>query len=494
MTFNQYVIGTVFILLAMPLIAKPVVIGSKNFNESYILAEIMAQLLEAEGYEVERKLNLGGTKVAYEALLKGGLDVYAEYTGTFQKVIHQVEEELSLEDIREIGRPLGITMLDPFGFNNSYAIATTRNVAEERSLNTISDLVPHSDLRVFVTHEFVERDDGWPGLMEVYGFTWTPNGIEHAIAYRAMEQGKVDVTDAYTTDGEIERYDLHLLEDDKSFFPKYYAAPLARLDLGPDVLEILNRATGTISDTTMVTLNADVIFRGLSPFDAAQKHLRSLDVEGDQIQISIWSEIAEKMVEHLALTLTALISATIFAVVVSLSVFSIPWLATPVTYFAGLLQTVPSIALLALMVPIFDIGFTPAVVALFLYSLLPIVRNSVTALSTIDPILLRVAEGAGFSRFGVVWHVNIPLALPSIIAGIRVSAVICIGTATLAAFIGAGGLGDFIVQGLALNNMNMVLIGAGSAAGLAIVVELVFEGVESYLLPGYLKALKTSNT
>lgn len=487
------VIGACF-LFTVPLMGEPIVIGSKNFNESYVLAEIMAQLLEAEGYEVERKLNLGGTKVAYEALLKGGLDVYAEYTGTFQRIIHQTDEELSVQEISEIGKPLGITMLEPFGFNNSYAMAVTREVADARSLNTISDLVPHSDLRVFVTHEFVEREDGWPGLMEVYGFTWTPSGIEHAIAYRAMDEGKVDVTDAYTTDGEIERYDLHLLEDDKGFFPKYYAAPLARLDLGPEVLEILNRAAHTISDASMTTLNADVIFRGLTPYQAAQKHLQSLDIQAEQLEISMWDEIFVRTVEHLALTFTALVSATIFAIAVSLSVFSIPWLAKPITYFAGLLQTVPSIALLALMVPIFDIGFTPAVVALFLYSLLPIIRNSVTALSTIDPLLLRVAEGAGFSKMGVIWHVNIPLALPSIIAGIRVSAVICIGTATLAAFIGAGGLGDFIVQGLALNNMNMVLIGAGSAAGLAIVVELIFEAVESYLVPGYLKAMDAAQT
>ena len=489
----KVIVGLVLLTQAFALAAEPIVIGSKNFNESYILGEVMAQLLEAEGYEVERKFNLGGTKVAYEALLKGGLDVYAEYTGTLQKVVYQVENDLSVDDLREIGRPLGITMLDPFGFNNSYAMATTKTVAGDRSLKTISDLVPHSDLRVFVTHEFVDRADGWPGLMEVYGFKWRPKGIEHAIAYRAMDEGRVDVTDAYTTDGEIERYDLHLLEDDKRFFPKYYAAPLARIDLGPDVLAILNRAAGTIPDNAMVKLNADVIFRGLSTFEAAQKHLKTLSIESGAEEISTGYEIWEKALEHLALTLTALISATIFAIVLSLTVFSITWLARPITYFAGLLQTIPSIALLALMVPIFDIGFTPAVVALFLYSLLPIIRNSITALSTIDPILLRVAEGAGFTKFGMIWHVNIPLALPAILAGIRVSAVICIGTATLAAFIGAGGLGDFIVQGLALNNMTMVLIGAGTAAGLAIVVELIFEGIESFVLPGYLKALKSSD-
>jgi osmoprotectant transport system permease protein len=142
------------------------------------------------------------------------------------------------------------------------------------------------------------------------------------------------------------------------------------------------------------------------------------------------------------------------------------------------MQTIPSIALLALMIPLFGIGITSAIIALFMYSLLPIVRNAVTGLVNVDPVLVRVATALGLSARERLRHVLVPIALPSIFAGIRTAAVISIGTATLAAFIGAGGLGDPIMSGLSRVDVNLILQGAIPAAVLAIVTELLFEVIE----------------
>jgi len=161
--------------------------------------------------------------------------------------------------------------------------------------------------------------------------------------------------------------------------------------------------------------------------------------------------------------------------------------AKPILYFTGLLQTIPSIALLALMIPLFGIGVFPAIVALFLYALLPILRNTATALFSIDPLLKKVATGIGLTRWQRLRLIEIPLSTPTIFAGIKTAAVISIGTATLAAFIGAGGLGEFIVTGLALNNTSMILKGAIPAAILAIFVEFIFEIIEKMFVPKHLQ-------
>ncbi|MCY4656464.1 MAG: amino acid ABC transporter permease, partial [Gammaproteobacteria bacterium] len=144
----------------------PIVIASKNFPESFILAEMMSQILESEGYTVERKFNLAGTKVCFDALVAGEVDIYPEYTGTVLRVILGTEEELPLERINAELEPQNVRFLQPFGFNNSYAITVTSEIASRRNLKNVSDLVNQNDLKVFFSHEFIERMDGWPGLRE----------------------------------------------------------------------------------------------------------------------------------------------------------------------------------------------------------------------------------------------------------------------------------------------------------------------------------------
>ena len=321
-----------------------------------------------------------------------------------------------------------------------------------------------------------------------YGLMQSANGIEHALALRAIVEREIDVTDLYTTDAEIEHFNLVVLEDDLAYFPKYLALPLVRADLPEGVKQILNVAAHSLNDATMSQLNHKVHIQGMSAAEVAQEFLATLNVQSTHQTTTLTDKLLQRSMEHLYLAGIALIAATIFALSVSFAVYSIPWLAKPIAYFAGLLQTIPSLALLALMVPLFGIGTLPAIVALFLYSLLPIIRTTVTSLSTVDPVLVQVADGMGFSKLQTLWHIKIPLSVPAIVAGIRISAVICIGTATLAAFIGGGGLGDLIFQGLQLDDTGLILIGAGAAALMAIVVELVFEAIEKVTIPGHIAA------
>jgi osmoprotectant transport system permease protein len=313
-------------------------------------------------------------------------------------------------------------------------------------------------------------------------------GIEHGLAYQAIADGAIDVTDAYSTDGELKRYDLRVLEDNRGFFPQYLAAPLIREDLPTAARQALERMAGSIDDQTMQRLNAEVVFENRGFAEVANGFLVEQGF-ADEVDLSgtFWGPLLDNTAQHLKLTGIALLGSILVGVGASLLVFRIPVLARSLTYFCGLLQTIPSIALLALMIPLFGIGMLPAIIALFLYSLLPILRNTLTALTTIDPTLVKVAVAMGLKDSEQLRLIYLPLALPSMFAGIRTAAVISIGTATLAAFIGAGGLGDPIVTGLALNDVNLILQGAVPAAVLAVVTELVFEGLERLLLPGNLR-------
>lgn len=379
-------------------------------------------------------------------------------------------------------------MLAPLGFNNTYAMATPRAVAESLGLKRIGDLAGQSGLKVVVSHEFLEREDGWQGLSRAYGLDLPVTGIEHGLAYQAIAEGSIDVTDAYSTDGELERYDLVVLEDDREYFPEYLAAPLARTRLPAAVYEALTSLENRIDADRMQTMNAEVVFAGRTFASVANEFLVTEGLaEVRDEQNELLASLGRNTVQHLKLTFTALIGAVFVGVGVSLAVFRMPVVARAVTYFCGLLQTVPSIALLALLIPVLGIGMAPAVLALFLYSLLPILRNTLTALTTIDPTLVRVAVAMGLKPGEQLRHLYLPLSLPSMFAGIRTAAVISIGTATLAAFIGAGGLGDPIVTGLALNDSGLILQGAVPAAVLALLTELLFEGLERWLIPGSLK-------
>jgi osmoprotectant transport system permease protein len=473
--------------------ASKVVVGSKPFAESYILGEILAQTLERAGFEVERRFGLGATLVTFAALEQGEIDVYPEYTGTLSHTILGAAESVEPGALDEVLESHGLHIVTQFGFDNSYAIAVRQDVAAEHGLVRISDLADAPTLKFAFTHEFLDRPDGWPGLKAAYALTADPGGIEHGLAYRALADGKIDVTDAYATDGDIARYRLITLEDDRHFFPEYLAVVLARRDLEPRAVAALASLSHRIDATRMRAMNARASVDGVAFSEIASDFLSDAGLTGNTQGSAAasdldprWGQLLRNTRRHLELTVVALLAAIVTAVLLGIAVHRSKRMSRAVLYLTGLLQTIPSIALLALMIPLFGIGVVPAIVALFLYSLLPILRNTITALITIDPLLRRVAQAMGLTSTQQVRYVLLPLALPNVLAGVRTAAVICIGTATLAAFIGAGGLGDPIVTGLALNDTGLILQGAVPAAVLAMLTELIFERLEARLVPAHL--------
>ena len=471
-----------------------IVVGSKNFGESYLLAEIAAQVLEAKGFAVSRRFGLGGTLICYEALKNGEIDLYPEYTGTLSQAVLKLSGNPGREQINQSLAPVGLELLEEYGFNNTYAIVVREALAKQLSLQRIGDL-QGQDLDFAFSHEFMQRQDGWPGLALRYGLDSPVVGIEHGLAYQAIADGAIDVTDAYSTDGELQRYQLQILEDDMAYFPEYRAATLVRANASPKLRAGLSGLASMLDEAQVQALNAQVVLESRSFQEVAanfvQANAGALGISG-QAEASArkprvvqgWlTELWGHFLRHLQLTTIALAGAIVVGLGLSIVLYRHARLAAGLVYLCGLMQTIPSLALLALMIPLFGIGFLPAIIALFLYSLLPIVRNAITALSTTDPTLVKVSRALGLNPWEQLRHLRLPLATPAIFAGIRTAAVISIGTATLAAFIGAGGLGEPIVVGLSLNDTDMILRGAIPAAILAIAVELVFSAIERKVSP-----------
>ncbi len=483
---------TIHLIACISLSAQTIRVGAKHFNESYILGEVLSQLIEQEGYMVERKFNLGGTAVCYEALRGKAIDLYPEYTGSLAEEILKSDTKLDHQSLnKELQSKLGLEISPSFGFNNTYALATTPKIANERGLKTISDLQKAEDISAAMSYEFLKRKDGWENLKSTYQLQLDPTGIEHGLAYQAITNGKIKLTDAYSTDGEIEKYGLFLLEDDLEFFPTYYAVAVYNQSLDPKVKAIVNKLNGLISEDEMQGMNSEVLFEERSFSEVAHSFLvrkNLVSAEAKSKVTNMWADIADKTWTHLGITAIALGLAILVAVPLGVLLYIFSGISRPVLYFVGLLQTIPSIALLALMIPLLGIGSVPAITALYLYALLPILRNTTTGLTSVDPVLRKVATGMGMTTIQRLRFVELPLAMPPILAGIRTAAVITIGTATLAAFIGAGGLGEFIVTGLALNSTQLILQGAIPAAVLAIVVEFLFELLEKVLIPKHLRS------
>ncbi|MEM6992418.1 MAG: glycine betaine ABC transporter substrate-binding protein [Myxococcota bacterium] len=261
-----------------------IVVGSKNFSESWILAEIYAQRIERQtGLTVRRRHALGGTLLAFEGLKSGALDLYPEYTGTGLVSIlgEPVSSDAStvLPTVREaFARRWSMTWLSPQAFNNSYALAMPRDRAEALRLTKVSQLVEHPDLVPGFATEFVARDDGWPGLTAHYGLSPNaePKAMEAGLMYQAAAAGEVDLISAYATDARIDKFDLFVLQDDKGFFPPYQATPLLAPGLPerhPEIVEALAPLGGLLDDAEMRRLNARVDIDKRDPADVAREFL-----------------------------------------------------------------------------------------------------------------------------------------------------------------------------------------------------------------------------
>ena len=497
--------------------SRPVVVASKPFGESFLLAEMFAQLLERSGRRVERKLGLGATEVAFRALRTDAIDVYPEYTGTglLAVLADSVTAAMRADPRRAYihvakasHQRFGVTWLPPLGFHNGYAMAVRAETAQRYQLRTLSDLAASpAQLTGGFTSDFIGRRDGWPGLQRHYRFALAAvKPLAPAIKYEALAQGAVDIIDGYSTDGLLAKYAVVTLEDDQHVFPPYDAAAvvsrrLARDD--PGALAVLASLSGRLPEEDMRSWNRAIDVNDEAIPQVARRALASLGL-GDAVGSSVadvaqadagfwrffWARRAETMRlagEHAMLVGVALLLALLVAVPFGVWLASHPVAAEPVLQLFGVLQTIPSIALLVFMIPVLGIGVVPAIVALWAYALLPIARATYTSVRLADPDAVAALAAMGATSSQQLWWVRLPLAAPMVLAGVRTSAVLTVGTATLGAFIGAGGLGEPIVTGLGLADARLVLSGAIPAAAMAIAVDALLGWVSTSLAPAHLR-------
>lgn len=498
---------TVIALCLVPAVGRaadaPVVrVGSKAFTESVVLGEILEHLITSAGGKSEHLAELGGTQICWKALLAGEIDGYVEYTGTIQQEILTGESVRGDESMREALAARGVVMSRHLGFNNTYALGMPEDLASKLNIRTISDLAASPELprlKMRFSDEFIERADGWRGLRAEYGFPDVPErGIDHALAYRGLQSGSHQVTDIFTTDAEIRLYNIRVLEDDRGYFPLYQAVLLTRTDLAeraPKVAESLRRVEHSIDNAKMIDLNARAKLDRVDESQVAAEFLRDrlkLDIklpgQGTSARLGrTLGRALDNLKQHLLLVLISLAAAIVVAVPLGVLSYCRPRIGRLVLNTVGVMQTLPAMAVLVFTIPLLGLGAGPAIFALFLYSLLPIVRNTYTGLKDIPNHLRESAIVLGLSPMARLKLIELPLASTSILAGIRTAAVINVGTATIGALVGAGGFGQPILTGIRLDDFGLILQGAIPAAILAVVVQAAFGYAERWLVPAGLR-------
>ncbi|CAN5288994.1 glycine betaine ABC transporter substrate-binding protein [soil metagenome] len=503
--------------VALPMLvsaAQTVVVGSKRFTESYILGEIVRQTLAAAGTPAEHKQGLGNTGILEQALASGAVDIYPEYTGTIVRELLKREGNPSLAELNTWLAPRGLKAAVPLGFNNTYALAMLETKAQALGITRISDLLgpKAAALRFGLSHEFLERADGWPALKAAYKLPFAqPTGIDHGLAYDAVKDERVDLIDVYSTDAKVGRFHLRVLQDDLNFFPRYEAVLLMRVAVDPAPLKTLE---GRIDAPTMIGLNAQVELDGMSFAEVARRFVAGASgagaaasgaaagtgaASGSQVATSSAAsnntstrqtflqrlfapDFGRLALQHVMLVFGSLLMAVAAGVPLGIAAWRWPRASGWLLGSVAVLQTVPSLALLAFLIALVGgIGLLPAVLALFLYALLPIVRNTHAGLQAVPACQAQAALSLGLTARQTLRHIQLPLALPTLLAGIKTAAVINVGTATMAAFIGAGGFGERIVAGLAVNDNSAMLAGALPAAALALIVQWLFDAGEKAL-------------
>ena len=485
--------------------AQPLHVGSKRFTESYILGEIVRQTAQAAGETTAvHDQGLGNTAIVLNALTSGSIDVYAEYTGTIAKEILKLDSVPSLAELNTRLAPMKLAVGVPLGFNDTYALAMRGDDARAKGITKLSDLKAHPELRLGLTQEFIGRADGWPGLKRAYDLPFdTPRGLDHGIAYEALAGGQVDVIDIYSTDAKIGKYGLTVLADDRGYFPRYDAVLLYRADLPtrfPRTWAALQRLAGRIDEAAMIRMNAAAELEGkdfatiAADFLAQQPGSAPSPKAGNAAAPGgFWDKLfapdfGRLTAEHLLLVFVSLAVSIAIGVPLGILAARKPASEGTILSVTGVIQTIPSLALLAVLIPLTGrIGAVPAFIALSLYALLPIVRNTHAALAQIPRGMIEAAQSLGLEPGTILRRIELPLGAPTILAGIKTSAVINVGTATIAAFIGAGGYGERIVTGLALNDHAMLLAGAIPAAVLALLIEGAFRVGERLVMPAGLR-------
>jgi osmoprotectant transport system substrate-binding protein/osmoprotectant transport system permease protein len=461
---------------------QQIVVGSKKFTESYVLGEIAKTALRNAGFAVEHRQGMGGTIILWQALRGGEIAVYPEYTGTIGEEILKTKRLLSTDEMRALLRQEGVGMTGELGFNNTYALVMQRDRAAKLGIREISDLRRYPGLNIGVTHEFLDRQDGWAPLSARYGLQMhNVRGIDHALGYAALASGSIDLKDAYSTDARIAENNLIVLDDDLHFFPQYKAVFLYRLGIPYGAVAALEKLAGTLDETRMRRLNAEAE----STKNYALAAALYFGEKPERLAGELAGKIGRWTWRHLELVGASLLLAIVAGIPLGIRASRPGPVSDFILAASGMIQTIPSLALLALLVPIPFFGISPvtAIFALFLYSLLPIVRNTATGLQDIPTAVRESAAALGLEPQAQLWKVFLPLASRTILAGVKTSAIINVGTATLAALIGVGGLGEPIISGLNLNDYNTILQGAIPAALLALLAQFVFDGLDRVIIP-----------
>ncbi len=476
-----------------------IIVGSKKFTESVILGEIAKQTAESLVISADHRAELGGTRILFDALAQGQIDVYPEYTGTILKEILAAKNLQNEAQMRHTLAELGIGVTGALGFNNTYAIGVTPKGAERLGINTISDLAAHTDLRFGFTNEFMDREDGWPALRRTYALPQADvTGLDHDVALRALQDGSIDATDLYSTDAEIAFYGFKVLADDKAFFPRYDALFLYRLQLektAPAFVTMLKSLAGSIDEARMISMNKRVkIDRETEAAVAAEFCQQKFGVTAVYEEETLGEKRLRWLRQHLHMVLVSMVLAVALAIPLGVVAGKFTRAGQIILGATGIIQTIPALAMLALLMRLpwprpgdrpdmLGIGAETAIAALFLYSLLPIVRNTQSGLAGIDLVTRESAAALGLSSWARLIKIELPLASRTILAGIKTAIVINIGFATLGALIGAGGYGQPILTGIRLNNKDMILEGTIPAALLALLAQGLFELAERTLVP-----------
>ena len=470
-------------------------VASKPFTESYVLSEMVAQLIEDVGESaVERRFGLGGPSLVVEALQSGNVDLDVNYTGSLMHLFLKQRSSATVEELRAELLRQGLTIGGSLGFNNTYAIAVRAQTAAELHLEKVSDLHGHPELRGAFTPDFLNYDDGFFKLQEVYGVKLdSVKPMQHSLAYRALANREIDLTDAYTTDGTLSQFDLKLLTDDRDFFPKYYGVVAARAEVPqrfPRSWAALRRLDGQLSEETMIRLNAMVDNKRASIEQTARSFLlehglltRAGSSQVAAAQASVYGGLWVATRQHFALVMISLLLSCLVGIPLGILAVRRPALGQLLVATTGLLQTIPSLALLCFLIPVLGIGAVPTVFALFIYGLLPIVQSTTSGLLALDPRLIETAQILGLSPMQRLRLIELPLASISILSGIKTTAVINVATATIAALIGAGGYGGYITAGLAMNDIPTILRGAIPTALMAVGFHALFELINRLVVP-----------
>jgi osmoprotectant transport system permease protein len=488
MNFTKGFLAIVCLSAATLGVANPVIVGSKEFTESYVLGEIAKRVLTNAGIQTEHRQGIGSTGIVWEALKKGDITLYPDYTGTVTEELLKAPG-ISVDEMRSRLAKFGVGMSEDLGFNDAYGLAMRRDQAEQLKITKISDLRAHPELKVGLTPELAARSDGWKPLVAKYGLKFDDfRTIDHGLGYAALYAGQVDLKDCYTTDAELKKYDLTVLQDDHQYFPLYRAVFLYRLDLPKNALDAISKMKGTIDEKRMIEMNAAA---SASKDYTAAANLYFGKESAPAVAESRLDELLRLGQRHLILVFGSLLLAMLVGIPLGIVASRRGLVASGILGVVGVVQTIPSLALLAFLVPLpfFGISTKTAIAALFLYSLLPIVRNTAAGIQGIPSGIVESAEALGLPYAARLRLIYLPMALPMILAGIKTSAVINVGTATIAALIGAGGFGEPIISGLSLNDNATILRGAIPAAVLAIAVQLAFDLVERVAVsPGLRKS------